>query len=582
MHHGRNTGTGSIGHLVGHQRQDQDHGRAIERGNGTTRHGEEREIGGGESDAGDEVRHEGDLPHEEGERPDIGTHHHIAGEDAQNARADRCGADDGYGVECGLPEIGAEQDAGAHGNGRQVLTDPVVEREIGPVEIAWTTHDGGQRQSEQRQANRDHEHHRGKAGRGKAPLLQPRGAVHRALGADRDEATRFACQIAIHQDRQDTNEHDGAGQHARNAGLARTDRAIERGCEHVELHRQAQHIRHAEFAKAFCENQHYGRHQRRTHQRHDHLPSHGPTGCPKDARRVLELAIEAAQGRAEQQDDEGCVVQRQDDGDRHLPIGEPIRRRQADSFKPARLATDGAVLEKCSPGKGEGPGWQHIGNDQRGGEPAAAEHIGARNQPGQDAADGHREDEGAKAHFESVEQRRPEEIMRHRRGEGALQIVERVGAHGRLTAPFVAKLDRHRVREDRDDRHGNEIEKQCGHHQADQRRGLAHRQFEPVAPTTSRCSRGRGHVNLRHELPQNGTMERRATATQSRAMVVSSRAPAWHCGKSWRVLQFLLVRTPLFDTDHSAALPDCQYTIAQLCNAVSVLRMSHGRTRKMR
>lgn len=73
------------------------------------------------------------------------------------------------------------------------------------------------------------------------------------------------------------------------------------------------------------------------------------------------------------------------------------------ALQPAGLAADGAVLEQRGPGQCKGPGGKHVGHDQLRGEPAAGEHVGPRDQPGQEAPDHQRDSNGAEADLQRID-----------------------------------------------------------------------------------------------------------------------------------------------------------------------------------
>ncbi len=357
-------------------------------------------------------------------------------------------------------------------------------------------HDSRQEQGEDRQADADQEDEGGEAGCRQAQAAQPAQPVHRSLGADGDEPAGLADQVGVDEQRHDAEDHDRGGENAGNAGLARAEIAVERGGEHVELHRQAQHIGNAELAEAFGEDQHDRRDQRRFHQRQHDRPGDPAAAGAQHARAILELTVEAAERAAEQQDDEGGVVQRQDDGDRYLPISQPVRRRETHRLDPALLAADRAVLEQRGPGQREGPGRQHVGHDQRGGEPAPCEHVGAADQPGEDTADDHRYDDRAEGDAERVPQRLPEHVAGDRGEEGSMQVIGRPLADGGPGATRIAELRLYGIEQDRDDRNDNQIGEQGRHQQADHRGRLPHRDPGAVFQSCGPARTGRPAYGL--------------------------------------------------------------------------------------
>ncbi len=185
----------------------------------------------------------------------------------------------------------------------------------------------------------------------------------------------------------------------------------------------------------------------------------------EDARRILELRVEAPERRTEKEDDKGCVVQRQDDGDWKSPISEPVGRCQPNRLQPTRLTADRAVLEERGPGERKGPGRQHVGYDQRGREPAAPEHIRPADEPGEHGADHEGQQNGAHRHRERIEKRAPEQVCRHRRKQHPVEVVERELADILAQAPLVPELDPGRIEHDGNDRYDDQIgEQQCSQH----------------------------------------------------------------------------------------------------------------------
>ena len=121
-------------------------------------------------------------------------------------------------------------------------------------------------------------------------------------------------------------------------------------------------------------------------------------------------------------------------------------------------------------------------HDERGGEPAPAQHVRAGEQPGEQAADHERERDGASGDGERVAQRLPEEVARHRREHRPLEIVQRPAADLGPGPPRVAELDLDRVVQQRDDRHDDQIAEEQRQQHTDGGRRLAPTHGEAIAP----------------------------------------------------------------------------------------------------
>ena len=158
LHHRRDAGARGVGHLVGDEREHEDERGAVERGDRSARHGEEREVGGGEGDAGHEVGEEGHLAEEGAERAEGGADDDVADEEAEEARGQRGEADDAEAVPGGVPEVGAEEDAGLQRHGVEAGADPVVEGEVVEGEAARHLHQRREDEGEERQADAEGEH----------------------------------------------------------------------------------------------------------------------------------------------------------------------------------------------------------------------------------------------------------------------------------------------------------------------------------------------------------------------------------------------------------------------------------------
>lgn len=380
---------------------------------------------------------------------------------------------------------------GLQGNRVEITTDPVVQREVVEREPRRHLHDRRQQQSEEWQAHAQQKDRGGESRRRQAHAAKPALPVHRPFRTNRDEPASLAHQPRIDPQSDDAYQHDRAGDYPGDARLARGDAAEERRRKNFELDRQAKHIGHAEFSQALGEDEHHRGEQCRAHQGQDDLQRHLVALGTEDACRILELGIEAPERRAEQENDEGRVVQREDDGDRKPAIGEPVGRCQPRRFQPSGLAADRTVLEERRPGEREGPGRQHVGHDQRGREPAAPEHVRSAYEPGKHSADQQRERYGAHGNGERVEKRAPEQVRRHRREQRSVEIIEREIADILAQAPLVPELHANGVEHDGNDRNDDQVREQQRRQNTDQGRGFTQGNLQPIAPCLPGRRRGR-------------------------------------------------------------------------------------------
>lgn len=243
-------------------------------------------------------------------------------------------------------------------------------------------------------------------------------------------------------------------------------------------------------------------------------------------------------------------MQGKDHRDRELAIGDPVGRRQADGLKPALLTANRAVLEQCGPGQRKGPRRQHVGYDQRRREPTPPEHVGPRNQPGQNATHNQRHRDRAHRDFQRIHEWLPEQVLRHGRGKGARQIIEREAAQVVLHTALVAELHGRRITQDGKDRHHDQIKEQGGHQNADDCRRLSQRHAQAIGPACVITRSGWRQIRIRHGRILRACLPKRQLSQCSANCPPHQRAQQAH----WNCFAYkgIFLRKPLPGNDTSA------------------------------
>src|SRR5690606_34229408 len=102
-------------------------------------------------------------------------------------------------------------------------------------------------------------------------------------------------------------------------------------------------------------------------------------------------------------------------------------------------------------------GWQHVRQEQGGGEPLLAHEVRAGEQPADRAANEEGDYDGEGGDDCRIGKRPPEEVLRDRREEDAVEIVERERSEILLAARNIGKMHRHGIDEQEEDRGKDEV-----------------------------------------------------------------------------------------------------------------------------